>query len=289
MITTMKRALVGTAAAVCFATGFGANAAGVFYQSDFDPIGFAGSAKWYVDQNCFSVGSLFQDPVQPVSKPDTGYQFVNVLGPGCTVSLYSLTVRLWNGDPDNNSSNGIKYPDLASAAQNAADSQLLELIYPSEYPNPGLVLGVHVVDGYLAGVDSLLYGPQCNTSDLTKMTGCYGVQFTSGESPLAPLGQLLSGTALGNLDEKGAYLWKQWTPRFFTCAMNAFFWCAGEVTDLLAGEGDGFATFDTPGTTNGFRFLGTSPDGPTVPEPTSLVLLGGALVASWLTRRRKNA
>jgi hypothetical protein len=45
---------------------------------------------------------------------------------------------------------------------------------------------------------------------------------------------------------------------------------------------------------NGYRFVGTTfpvlaRDGGAIPEPGSLALLGGALVAGWLTRRRKNA
>ena len=40
MIATIRRALAGTAAAVCFAASFAANAGGVFYQSDFDPVDF---------------------------------------------------------------------------------------------------------------------------------------------------------------------------------------------------------------------------------------------------------
>ena len=52
MASKIWRNLIRTAAAACFVAGSSAQAGGVFYQSDFDPVGFAGSAKWRVDDNC---------------------------------------------------------------------------------------------------------------------------------------------------------------------------------------------------------------------------------------------
>ena len=52
MASKIWRNLIRTAAVACFVAGSTAQAGGVFYQSDFDPLGFAGSAKWFVDDNC---------------------------------------------------------------------------------------------------------------------------------------------------------------------------------------------------------------------------------------------
>ena len=60
MASKIWRNLIRTAAAACFVVGSSAQAGGVFYQSDFDPLGFAGSAKWCVDDNCRLLGTLAQ-------------------------------------------------------------------------------------------------------------------------------------------------------------------------------------------------------------------------------------
>ena len=45
MASKIWRNLIRTAAAACFVAGSGAQAGGVFYQSDFDPFGFAGHSE----------------------------------------------------------------------------------------------------------------------------------------------------------------------------------------------------------------------------------------------------
>ena len=281
MASKIWRNLLRTAAVACFVAGSTAQAGGVFYQSDCDPLGFACSAKWFVDDNCGLGGK------------GNGYYLVNALGPACNVSLYSLTVQLWESNPTS-----AAFPDVDAARANPVGSKFLELEFDSEYttppsaspyhvfglPDPHLVVGISVLNHELAGLDTLLIGPECGNNG-GEFVGCFGVQFTSGALGFLAVPSL---PALENLGDKGAYLWEQsptwWNPG---CRMSQFFFCASEVTTFV--NGIGHATFETAGSSTGFRLLGRSPDGPTVPEPGSLALLGGALVAGWLTRRRKAA
>lgn len=302
MITTIKRTLVRTAAAVCFAASFAVNAGGVFYQSDFDPLGFAGSAKWYVDDNCKVAGPNNTLVLQ------NGYHGVNLFAPGgCDVALAYLSVSLWKGN----------WPTLKDATDNL-DNTLTSQLFPTEMlsvgdnpqaiANPVLVAGIWVVDHELAGIDTFLIGPQkivnsygpCDDASTspTCIDGYYGVQFTSKHNWLAPLAETFIGDifpAIGNLNQAGAYLWERDSDSP-PCAtpVKQFWWatfsCASEVAVTDNTANGGYAPFvisaDAP---NGFKPLGSSFDGPTVPEPGSLALLGGALVAGWLTRRRKLA
>jgi hypothetical protein len=291
MVYKIWRTLVRTAAAVCFVVGSTAQAGGVFYQSDFDPLGFAGSAKWYVDDNC---------KTGPDGTLPNGYYGVNLFAPGgCDVALAYLSVSLWQG--------GATTLDLAQG-----DPSLVTVEFPREMvddstpiSNPVLVAGIWVVGGELAGVDTFLIGPKaitnitgtCNstTADPTcDILGDYGVQFTSGHNWLAPLGSILGlrYPAIGNLPDPGAYLWeKNSDSRPCATPVTQFWWatfaCAQEAT--VDDNGLGYAEFDTSTYGSGFKPLGRSINGdPTnVPEPGSLALLGGALVAGWFTRRRK--
>jgi hypothetical protein len=283
MASKSWRNLIRTAAALCFVAGSGAQAGGVFYASDFDPLGFAGTAKWYVDDQCDLAGK------------SNNYYAVNALNAGCKVALYSLTIQLWEN------TNGGPFTTVELALGNKTDSKLIELTFASEMtpdyayanpspyhvpflPDPHLVLGISVYDHKLAGLDTLLIEPACGDNG-SQYNGCFGVQFTSGLlSSLA----VLPFPALGNLGEKGAYLWKEsppfWDPR---CHMSQFFYCAAEVETFV--NGVGHAEFGPGDNGTGFSYLGRSPQGDTIPEPGSLALLGGALVAGWLTRRRKAA
>lgn len=275
MIATLKRTLAGTAAAVCFAASFATNAGGVFYQSDFDPLGFAGSAQWRVDDNC-NIKSLA-----------TGYYGVNLLSPGgCDVALWSLTVSLWTGG-------STTLPTIAS------DPSLITVPFENEASSndPTLVAGIYVINatgtnGALAGVDTFLIGPELINNGLSgsaKIAGKFGVQFTSGHSPLGALDLLFGGSvpAITNLVTQGAYLWEEKRTPLLTylglCPEElwASFACSKESTVVQnSGPNGGYA-----------RFTNLNADGTfqQIPEPGSLALLGGALVAGWFSRRRKAA
>lgn len=150
MASKIWRNLIRTAAVACFVAGSTAQAGGVFYQSDFDPLGFAGSAKWFVDDNCGLGGK------------GNGYYLVNALGPACNVSLYSLTVQLWESNPTS-----AAFPDVDAARANPVGSKFLELEFDSEYttppsaspyhvfglPDPHLVVGISVLNHKLAGLE----------------------------------------------------------------------------------------------------------------------------------------
>ncbi len=258
--------------------------AAVFYQSKFDPLGFAGTAVWKVEDNC-GIAAL-----------PNGYYGVNLFDVGgCDVALFSLTVSLWEGSA----------PDIVSAA---TDHTLVTEIFPDESlsSDPELVAGIYVKNGALAGVDTFLIGPQritntaqclpSNALDCGEIDQEFGVQFTSGHAPspgfLSLVSALPSGlfggipAAAGNLSVPGAYLWEQGNYRLLNwsgiCPALAWtFVCEAEVP-LQDG---GYARFTNLNADGTFPVL-TDAD-PTVPEPASLALVFGALGAGWLARRRK--
>jgi hypothetical protein len=297
MANKIWRTLVRTAAAACFVVGSSAQAGGVFYASDFDPLGFAGTAKWYVDDNCRgSDGTLAN-----------GYHAANLFAPGgCDVALASLKVTLWNGGAsslkDAKTDN-----DPSIVSKDFANEFVDQNPYGIPIANPVLVAGFWVVNHELAGVDTFLIGPEFMTntdpnlclgsSSVTcDVDGYYGVQFTSGNNWLVPFAPLLETAfpAIGNLRNPGAYLWEK-NSDSPPCAtpVGQFWWatftCASEVA-VTDNNTDGYAPFmKSAYAPYGFSYVGTSFDGPTVPEPGSLALLGGALVAGWITRRRKAA
>ena len=262
--------LIRTATAACVVASFSANAGGVFYQSDFDPLGFAGSAKWRVDDNC-NIGSLA-----------SGYYGVNLLAPGgCNVALWTLDVSLWEGG-------------AANVAAAAGDPTLISVSFDNEQgsANPTMVAGIWVQGGELAGVDTFLIGPKwIDNTPTGTIAANFGVQFTSAHSPLGVLAPWFGGSipAIGNLPVAGAYLWQEgytrWTrPLEWVGLCPEYLWgtfaCAKEVSV----DSNGYAAF------TGDRAFYRIPDpDAVVPEPGSLALLGGALVAGWFTRRRKVA
>ncbi len=86
MASKIWRNLIRTAAAACFVVGSSAQAGGVFYQSDFDPLGFAGSAVW--QRRCTTV--------MPGSA-GTGYCMASIRsGATATWRLSALEVELWD-------------------------------------------------------------------------------------------------------------------------------------------------------------------------------------------------
>jgi hypothetical protein len=263
MASKIWRNLIRTAAAVCFVAGSSAHAGGVFYQSDFDPVGFKGTALWNVDQSCLHAG--------------TYYIGVNSFG-SCNVALVSLTVDLWNS---------------------ATPGTVVTLNFDSDdgqVTPPHYVAGISVKLGELAGVDTFLIGPELGDPFGTGATQ-YGLQFTSGHQPLPGFlsnysflpSALLGGVpaALGNLSTAGVYLWEPGNYSTLNAmglcprAPWALFLCEKESEVINAG---GYADFITDGHPAFYR---ASLD--TIPEPGSLALLGGALVAGWLTRRRNAA
>lgn len=251
MVATIRRTLAGTAAAVCFAASFAANAAGVFYQSDFDPVDFFGSVTWHV-----------QDPVNCLQVPD-GYYGVNLFntGPQCQVSISNLSYTVDYG------------------GGNVANLQF----GPESETNPFLVAGIWVIDNKFAGADTFLIGPLpgYGTSE-----GGYGVQFTSGYFQTHPIPSWLNALspAFGNLSVPGAYLWEQTRSRCPSLMFNLYL-CAREV-DTTNPSGQ-YAVYTNRNADGTFPLAGS--DTGQLPEPGSLALLGGALVAGWVVRRRRSA
>jgi hypothetical protein len=273
MARKIWQSMIATAtAAVCLVIGPTAHAA-VYYQSDFDPLGFAGKAVWKVNDNCLSSGLL-----------PNGYQGVNLLAPGgCDVALYSLQVQLWEGG-------------AANATAAAGDATLITVNFDSDIANPYVVAGIWVQGGELAGVDTFLIGPKyVDNRPAGTLHNNYGVQFTSAHSPLGLLAPWFGNSvpAIGNLPDPGAYLWEEGYNRLTRtlewvglCPENlwATFACAKEV--VVTDNSSGYAPFVTGRAF--FRIADPSLD-TTVPEPGSLALLVGAFGAGWLTRRRKTA
>ena len=142
MASKIWRNLIRTAAAACFVAGSSAQAGGVFYQSDFDPLGFAGSAKWYVDDNCNLRAAFLAEA--PAVRSITG----GVNDPGIRMQRFAFEAF------------GIALGGWRSHVADARlgnDKTLVTVAFASEPEvDPKLVAGIFVWNGALAGVDTFM-------------------------------------------------------------------------------------------------------------------------------------
>lgn len=259
MIATIRRALAGTAAAVCFAASFAANAGGVFYQSDFDPVDFIVKAIFNVDSvsgsQCLdSDGFVFANSLDGLNSP----------GRQCDVSLYSAVGTLTDG----------------------VETRYLPFVTPAN-PVTNLILGIYVEGHELAGIlwdPSVLLGP-IQTTGYAPLDGTWKLSFISTDVNGPPF-------------DSTAVLWEQ--DQHLRCVTIPFVGRRCWTVTTWEPEYTAQLIYTRDPMEIGYRPLGEDPPtiaedgeailrGNDVPEPGSLALLGGALVAGWVTRRRKRA
>jgi hypothetical protein len=289
MASKIWRNLIRTAAAVCFVAGSGAQAGGVFYQSDFDPDPFSLKVVFRVDDAC------------------TRNAYVSVNGwpssaAGCTVTLYNVTATLRHFTTVNVNGVPVVVQD---------DITYLDFVTPSNpYPSPEIIRGAYFANtdsdpntpNELVGIDWVLdflmpqiplpyIGPEV-IDNTAKLDGKYWIRFKNEPD----------NNDLDLIPESIALLYKE------TCLPKPSYLGGGcflRYPALVPGDGGRAIVVPVDGGDPGdplYKNLGsTAPssfdvDGTPVfdrvdpiPEPGSLALLGGALVAGWLTRRRKAA
>lgn len=202
-----------------------AAAQGAIYSGRFDPVGvppdfpgFNGEAIFNVDNSCFDLSDGWHETNSSTSCGDA--------------FMTSATVNLY--EPE----------DTILDPANRADFFTLTGSYS--------LLGVYIVDGLLAGVDTDPLGPAFGSGDpdehWTNSTP-FWLQFESG--------------CLGDSPMPGCF------PSFLTYSSSsdpAYIYVGG--TDLANRSGPAVVTFQA------------------VPEPGTLSLLLGALGLGWLTRKR---
>jgi hypothetical protein len=286
MIATLKRTLAGTVAAVCFAASFAANAAGVFYQSDFDPFTFIVKNILWVNSTANS-DCLSGDGW---TYTNSAWNPSSVRNPGCTVSLYSSVATL-------NSTNGIDVAYIDFVRAPTAPSTTSD---PSAIAE-NIVLGIYLdTQDNLAGVlwAPVLIGPEYSTT-------ANGDIYCAGSACLSPNGMdtdLQGRWKVQFVNDPIDLLVPPQEPPFDAYAL-LFHRERCSFSNFVTGcySYEDYAVLQTSENNSeyygdGFRFVGTefpvlARDGGAldVPEPGSLALLGGALVAGWYTRRRKVA
>ena len=282
MVYKIWRTLVRTAAAACFVAGSSAQAGGVFYQSDFDPYTFIVKNILWVNStsssDCLS-GSGW-------TPTNSAWNLGSARNPDCTVSLYSSVATL------NSDTGDVAYIDFVRAPT-----------APSTTSDPSaiaenIVLAIYVEAGNLAGVlwAPVLVGPERSLTEGNNAY-CVGIGCTGNDPDLAGRWKVQFGNNLLDLlvppieppFDAYAFLYHE-GPCTFRSLLSRANGCYNyeDYAVLQTSEnnadryGDGYQNVGTT-----FPTLDRS--GGVIPEPGSLALLGGALVAGWFTRRRKAA
>jgi hypothetical protein len=275
MASKIWRNLIRTAAAACFVAGSNAQAGGVFYQSDFDPVSFIVKVIYKVDTRCLETSGLV---------------WANN-GGDCTVEFYSVVATL----KDSNGNKG--YVDFVPEGQVTLYPSIIKAIYVDEGASQGSD------DNQLVGVAMLptLIGPATTRNiynggteydSKDDLNGTWWLSFLT-----ADLGLQIFADTLANFFDRDF----QYTPPFEASALlyqRVCGWSSSCWPEQVQGEG-GVAELlgpnDPVNPTSGYVHKGSNirvdSDGNAIPipEPGSLALLGGALVAGWITRRRKAA
>jgi hypothetical protein len=289
MASKIWRNLIRTAAAVCFVAGSGAQAGGVFYQSDFDPYHFIVKNILWVNSTVNGTDSSGCLSGQGWTYTSSLWNPGSVRNQGCNVTLYSSVATLNSTLP----SGDVAYIDFVEAPT-----------APSTTSDPSaiaenIVLAIYVEAGNLAGVlwAPVLVGPEPSVTE------------ENDPYCLASLGGLCTGN---DADLQGS-----WKVRFGNNLLDllvppieppfdayAFLYHEGPCTFLsFLSRANGcynyedYAVLQTSENNadrygDGYQNVGTTfptldRSGGVIPEPGSLALLGGALVAGWITRRRK--